>query len=353
MKKKVMQHLICMQKIGGPATGLKLLNKSNLSSKYDFVNLYQNEPAGILNIRLFKKMISQIRKERPDVVHIRGLHTDGLYGVLAAKIAGCKNIVLSVHGLYGDLIGLSLMKKIIFNKIVEPLTLRLADRVYCVCHYAANRDIIKKNTKKNFYGVIYNMAPDFDISQKSFFRINTRREFNFEDDETIVTYVGRVTIDKGMKVLENVIEINKLNKKIKFLIVGSGDYLNFFKHNMRLNENVIFLGNRNDIINILSASDIFVFPTLHENLSNVLLEASSVGLPIIATNVGGNSEVIIDKKSGILVPANNSLELSNALNRLLVDTKLMTKLGMQARKNVGEKFSKVKILEDIDRVYSF
>ena len=95
-------------------------------------------------------------------------------------------------------------------------------------------------------------------------------------------------------------------------------------------ERVIFLGYRDDVIELLAASDVYVFPTLHENLSNALLEAATMRLPMIATNVGGNPEIIQDGCEGILVPLKDSEALKEAIEKLTVDKQLRAEMGKNA-----------------------
>ena len=115
--------------------------------------------------------------------------------------------------------------------------------------------------------------------------------------------------------------------------------------------NVSILGKRSDVMEILLDSDVFAFPTLHENLSNSLLEACSVGLAIVATNVGGNPEVIENNVTGLLVPSKDPVSLSNALRRLILDNNLREILGAKAKENVENNFNAKLIFNQLGEAY--
>lgn len=335
---------------GGPATGVKLIMESHLKNKYQFIQLLEK---GGNKISVIKNMVTQIKKVKPDLIHVRGLQSSGFYGLLAARLAGCKKVIVSVHGMSIDTaIGFS--KKLFYKKIIEPCTLKNADLVFCVCNYAAQRPYIIKNAK-NLYGYIHNAAPDYSSYDHEKVRLSKRKELEILPDEIIITSVGRIVIDKGIQHLVKSIKLIDKKLKVRFLIVGEGPFLpdlKFILSEEIQSGRVIVLGKRSDVSNILFASDIFVFPTLRENLSNALLEASAAGLAIIATNVGGNSEVISNNYTGILIPPADSMELSKKIVFLATNQEKREELGANAKKNVEINFNQRIIFNQYDEVYS-
>lgn len=349
----VMQHEISFCEIGGPKSGLKKLINSKLNETYTFIPLYQKERAGLINIKLIADFINQIKKVNPDILHIRGLSSDAFYAALAGRISGCKNIVMSIHGFYSDVIELGFLKKVIFRLFVEPVTLKLVSKYYCVCKYATKRPLIKKNSRKLF-GYIYNMAPNYDDIDKLASRKEIRKELNISEDAVVLISVGRITVDKGYRVLKEVITKLKSNKEIIFLVVGDGEYLPNMKIEIakkKLCEFVRFTGIRYDIPKLLFASDIFVLPSLHENFPNVLLEAGEAELPSVAFGLGGVSEIIINYVNGILVKPGSSEDMCGAINFLIDNSAERIRMGIEAKKIVREKFSQNLIINEIDRLY--
>ena len=351
--KKVMQHVIRISG-GGPLTGYNRLINSKLSSKYHFVPLEQTFPPKYFGLNLFLDLYKKIKLEKPDILHIRGLQSEGFFGVLAGKAAGCKRIVVSVHGFYFDTLGISIFKKILFRTIIEPLTLRLADSVYCVCDYAVKRDIIKNNAK-NLYGYISNSAPNFYHQDKTQMRNDFRNRYNIEYDDIVITTVARITKDKGFDTLIEVIKILESDSRLRFLIIGDGPYLEKIKL-MLCSEidkgKVIVPGKLKDIPSALFGSDIFAFPTLHENLSNALLEACAASLPSVVTNVGGNPEIIVNGETGYLVSPNNPVDFANKLRLLIDSQQLRVEFGIKSNHRVNTIYSEDLIYDQIDDVYN-
>jgi glycosyltransferase involved in cell wall biosynthesis len=111
-------------------------------------------------------------------------------------------------------------------------------------------------------------------------------------------------------------------------------------------------GARSDILDVLNASDLFVFPTLHENFSNSLLEAGVAGKAVIATEVGGNPEIIRHNTTGLLVPPNQSEDLADQIHLLVSNPQLRLSLGECLRDHVNKNFSLDSIVPQYDRLYS-
>lgn len=339
---------------GGPATGALLLINSFLNSKYDFIAMDKSYPFHGYIFKQFFYFYNIIKTKKPDLIHIRGIHSEGFFGVLAAKLLGVK-VVMSVHGVYSDVLKKNSLKYFLFRYVLEPFALKKSNLVYCVCEYACNREFIMKYTKNNLYGYIYNAAPNINQFKNYAKSILIREKYNIKEDEIIVTLVSRVTIDKGFEDLSKAIkDIINLNLKIKFIICGDGDYLESFKLDNKQFVNsgdLICLGKISNVIQILNLSDIFLFPSLHENLSNALLEAASLGLAIIATNVGGNPEIIQDGISGILINPNSPYEIITSVKELASNYELRKRLGEKAKEATQLKFNQENIFNQISIMY--
>lgn len=157
----------------------------------------------------------------------------------------------------------------------------------------------------------------------------------------VFTYViaNRLVTDKGIG--ETVDAFNALSSEhdnVTLKILGSGPEEERFKKNAKGNYKITFFGHLEDPLQEMSSSDVFLQPTYHEAFSVVLVEASMLGLPIIATNVGGNPELISNKKNGILVKARSSNDLYKAMEQLYRDEKLRITIAKEARKTYESKF---------------
>lgn len=141
-------------------------------------------------------------------------------------------------------------------------------------------------------------------------------------------------------------EVTKHHHNVKLLIVGDG----FFRSQIlrkineyRLQEHVILLGVRNDIVNILSIIDIFLMPSKTEGCPMALIEAMASGKPIVASPVGEIPEMLNFGKAGILIEHNQLESIVNSLNRLYHDSKLMEEFGNNAKRQAAKKFD-IKIM---------
>jgi L-malate glycosyltransferase len=138
------------------------------------------------------------------------------------------------------------------------------------------------------------------------------------------------------------------------LVVGNGSQeprIRSLAGELGLGDTVRFLGFRLDIPEILQALDVFVLSSLSEGLSLTLLEAEAAGLPIVATQVGGNPEVVDDGKSGILVPSGEPVALADALARLLQDPTLRARMGATGRDIYRGQFTLDSMVRGYQRLY--
>lgn len=172
-----------------------------------------------------------------------------------------------------------------------------------------------------------------------------RRKLNLNDENIVIATVGRLSHEKGLEFLISALEgIVEKYPQTKVLIVGNGNEeyhlsLQAKAKNLGLSSNVIFAGFREDIPEILRCVDVFCLPSLTEGFNRTLLEAMACGLPVVATSVGGNVELVQNSLPGLLVPPNNSSALAAAIVELLKNRTKSQKMGMDGRRIVEENFS--------------
>jgi len=147
------------------------------------------------------------------------------------------------------------------------------------------------------------------------------------------------------------------NSSIHFLFVGgvykgnepnaiSDEFLkNYFNKNSLYKRYLHFLGMRTDVRDILAASDMFVLPSYREGMPRSIIEAMAMGLPVIATNIRGSREEVVDGGTGILVPAGDVNALSNAIIKLANDSKLRKTMGKKGRERAEKYFDESKVIE--------
>lgn len=348
-KPRVMIALAASER-GGPYVAHRRILESRLSERYDLVALSIPRARVLLNPVGMWRFVHRIDANKPDIVQCPGLELVGFLSVLACRLAGVKNIVLAVHGSMTEATRFPKCGKRIAN-FLEILTLRMMTVCYGVSGYVVNWPNMRRYAAK-CYGVIYNLPTPLDGGTDSDMSIRT--ELGVLRSDTVIVSTGRITYEKGYPVLCDVIIEMGRREGVRFVIVGEGEYLETMKNRIKqhhLEACVFFLGHRSDIGRILAGSDIFVLCTLHETLSNSIIEAGQQGLPSVASNVGGIPDVITDGYNGILVPVGNSDAAMKALNRLVDNEQLRRAMGSNARKVIKEKFSTDTILNRLDDMY--
>lgn len=182
-----------------------------------------------------------------------------------------------------------------------------------------------------------------------------RREFRLDGQAPLVGTVGRLDWYKGHKYFLRAAKIIVGSiPNCNFLIVGSGEKrkeLENLVDKLKLNKNVIFAGYREDIPEILAGLDLFVSSSVSEGLGRSIIEAMAMQKPVVATNIGGIPEVVINQETGILVPARESKALAEAIIGLLRDKERCIKMGLAGRKLVERKFDIRINIENIQNLY--
>ncbi|MFH1843440.1 MAG: glycosyltransferase family 4 protein, partial [bacterium] len=168
------------------------------------------------------------------------------------------------------------------------------------------------------------------------------RPDDLEPDRIQLGIVGRVSAVKGITyVLEALAGLDGL-PDWRLNVIGSGPLQSALESQCRqlgLAETVRFLGFRRDVYRYLAHLDLLLMPSLHEGLPYTLLEAMSLGIPVLASRVGGLAEVLMDGETGLLVPSQDSDAIRDALKRLLTEPGLASALGAAAAAQVRQKFT--------------
>lgn len=345
---KIVQHCFGMPNSGGPIVAMERLIQH---SYIEFGVLRQYEAAGGINLILLKRFIQELRLMQPELVHVRGLGNEGFHAALAARIAGVPNILVSVHGTQRDLQFKSgFFKNWVVVHILERLTLLFATHIATVCEYAASRTFLQRHRHKLVAVVPNGVALPLDEGKSMPLIFE---EFNLPKNLLVAVTVSRITKEKGYLTLASALHIlDSADQKFCLLIVGEGDASGEIRARFEGLQNIIvhFAGHRSDVSNFLSQADFFIFPSLHENLSNALLEAMSHGLPVIATRTGGNTEVV-SKGGGVLVPPGETESLAMAIRQFLEDDELRHRLGEDALNVVRSGYSVEHMVQKWLKVY--
>lgn len=346
----VMQHCFGSLGGGGPVGALARLQQ-HAATRYPEIR--QLAPAGGVSVALLREFVGKIRACNPSLLHVRGLGAEGFHGALAARLAGVPNILVSIHGTQRDLRnpGNPLRRWIVVN-VLERLTLWLATHVATVYDAALEREFLAPYRHK-LVGAVPNgvvVPPPADDET----RRALRARLSIAPDAVVGICVSRLVPDKGYLVLADALErMGPRLQGCEFIVVGGGDETGAIRERFARIPGIAthFTGQQADVLPYLRASDFFVQASLHENLSNALLEAMAAGLPVVASSVGGTPEVLA-KGGGLLVAPDDAAALGDAIVRMHASGALRASEGARARRNIEANYSVQRMVEGWNAVYA-
>lgn len=310
----------------------------NDGSKHITLHLNSKNPWRIFNN--ISKLVELIKKEKIDIVHARS-RAPAWSAYFAAKKAGCK-FMTTFHGSYG----MQNRIKKLYNSVMVKGEKIIAVSEFIsdyICKYYP--EISKKKITVIHRGVDTKV---FDPNNIGFERINIlAKRLRIPDDKIIITMPARITRWKGHLVL--IEALAKLNKKqFHCIIVGDAqDNRNYHNEMLELmgklglDNNIAFAGAVRDMPALYMLSDIVVVPsTRPEAFGRISIETQAMAKIIVATDIGGFKETIIDQENGFTVPPNDSLLLAKAIKKAInLTAKERKEMGANARKFVEENFS--------------
>jgi len=179
---------------------------------------------------------------------------------------------------------------------------------------------------------------------------NSRKKYNLETNVIVLGTIANFRKIKNYPFLLRAFQILTQKKPyLRLICVGGGYLLNGIKAMAKkygIDQKMLFVGYSDDVVEYLSLMDIFVLCSLREGFPNVLLQAMSMELPVITSDVGGCPEIIDNMTNGILYPSNDLDNFIEAVEMLIEDMNFASKLGVNARRTVVEKFSLNRMVKD-------
>ena len=302
----------------------------------------------VRDILAFLGILKLIRSINPEVIHT---HTSkaGFIGRIAGRIAMIKVIVHTPHGhiFYGYYGGLA-SRIFIF---LERIAAKFSDRIITLTDIE-KREYINKGIAADDRIVTIPCGIYIDQFTKS--NKSIRDELGIPPGSPLVGWVGRLEHVKGCEYFLRACHLMKKEVPYaKYLVVGEGS----LKREMEelacllgLQEEVIFLGFREDIPSIMGSIDLLVHTPLNEGLGKVLLEAMASAKPVVASAVGGIPEIITHGLNGLLAPAGDYVSIATESVRILKDKALAERLGREGRKKAGA-FDNRRLVEETLKLY--
>jgi sugar transferase (PEP-CTERM/EpsH1 system associated) len=285
---------------------------------------------------LVLKLARHLRKLRPSILHTH--NTAALfYGAMAGTLARVPRIIHTRHGQrYKDS-----NRQTWFFRVLG----KLAYRVVSVSEDGRSLSL-KEGIGADRTRVIHNGV---DLSRFPYEGPNAKGP---------AVLVARLSPEKDVGTLIQAVKhvTDTLGPQHGFMLDIAGDgrirpQLETMSESLGLSQTIRFLGERNDIPQRLANASMFVLPSITEGISLTLLEAMARGLPVVATRVGGNPEVVVHGKTGLLVPAQSPQELAAAISRLYQDSSMGKNMGLLGRQRVEKQFSIHKMIQQYEQMY--
>lgn len=301
---------------------------------------------GSFNVSLLHKLWKLIKIRKFDIVHTHMYHAN-LYGRLAAWLARVPVIFASIHNIYRR----KKLHRMFINYLLSKITNKIFVGTQTVFEDVRRFDRVPEEKIEILpYGIDAN---SFIIK----YDMNTVREkLGFSGDDFIIGNVARLEEAKGQKYLIEAVHIlRRRGLNLKCLIIGSGSLETVLKNltiTLGIEADILFLGTRQDLSELLSAMDIFVFPSLWEGLPLALLSAMAAALPVITTHAGGVKDIIVDGENGIVVPPSDSLAIADAIERISKDVRMQKTLSRNAFRDVIRCHSAAAMTKRLEKIYT-
>lgn len=292
-------------------------------------------------------IIREIRSFKPDVIHTHTAKA-GVLGRIAAIISYPR--AKRVHTFHGHLLhGYFDSRKVKLVVLLEKMLGVFTYKLIAIGN-VVKRDLLDAGIgNENKFEVIYPGLQDLDLHP----RIEAKERLGLDLTKNYIVFVGRLTqIKRPDRLIELARYIAHEYRSAHLLIAGAGEMLEDLK-TLAMDESlpITFLGWRNDIGLILSASELAVLCSDNEGIPLTLIQASQAGLPIVSTRVGSVSDIVVDGETGLLVEV-SSKGLIEGVSKLLSNPELGIALGESGRKRAKELFSSQAMVDQHQRLYS-
>jgi glycosyltransferase involved in cell wall biosynthesis len=297
------------------------------------------------DLRIIRDLYRLIKTEKVEVVHTH-LYDGNKYGRLAAGLARVPCLISHYHNVY-------VRRRTKYHLINRALSV-LNDRILAVSQAVKESVVRCDRISPGKIEVLYNGINPAKF-KGDFTDSGVRREFGVKPEDFFIGVVARLEEQKGHMVLFRALRrLLPDFPQIKVLVVGDGTLRPVLEAKvleMGLSEQVLFVGTRKDIPEILAALDLFILPSLWEGFSMAILEALATGTPVMATDVGGASEVIRSGYDGLLIPPREASALVTGVREAILDPRKYKEMGRQGKETVGRQFTVARHLNRLQDLY--
>lgn len=298
---------------------------------------------------LLLRLARLLRKLRPHIVHTRNWGT--MDAIPVARLSGVPVLVHGEHGRTMAEVNGENKRRTVIRKTLFPLVHRfvtVSKELNSWLQLSAGVAPRKIMTICNGVDLARFACPQS--------RLLARSKLGFSDEEFVIGTVGRLDRIKNHASLIQVFpDLIAEYPRLRLVIVGSGPCFSSLESLIKkldLAGRVRLAGEKDDVLPLMQSFDVFVLPSLFEGISNTVLEAMACGLPVIATRVGGNVELVEEGVTGLLIPQQDEAALRSSLRTYLGQPSLARQHGSAGRRRVERSFSLERMVASYDEMYS-
>ncbi len=293
-----------------------------------------------------KKLIDIINKYEINIVNTHSSR-DSWLASIAARLSSKKPVIIRTRHLSTP-ISNNLLSRIVYNHLPHKII---------TTGESIKKGMIDKNGFNPDKIVSIPTGIDLEIFKTGKTGANIRRAFKIPARAPLIGMVSVLRSWKGhIYLLEAITDVVKKFPNTRFLIVGDGPYKDVIEEKIKkmgAEKYVIMTGHREDIPEILSAIDLLAFPSYaNEGVPQAILQAFAAGKTVIASNAGSISEIVLNNKTGILIPSRNSSVLAKRIIELLKDNDKRKKMAFAGKKLVESRYSLEAMLNKIEKLYN-
>ena len=303
-----------------------------------------------IDVRLMYRLFQFYRDQEVDVIHAHQ-YTPYFYAASASLFQRSKPVIFTEHGRhYPDR---RRPKRILFNQL-----LRFSTAAYTGVSEFTRQSLIRyeimpaRRIQVIHNGLWLNGTNGADADRKA-----ARASLGLKGNDVLILSIGRMDPIKDFGSLIRAFSLKAQEwQRVSLWIVGGGcsnysEQLLRLIQELEMESKITLLGSRRDVSQLLFACDLFVLPSITEAMSMTILEAMTAGRAIVATQTGGNPEIVVHGQTGLLVPVGDAAALSEAMDELLRDTSLREVMGKAGRSRIEKNFAMEHILLKYGELY--
>src|SRR3989338_3031572 len=309
------------------------------------VEVFRYSLAGNSCLRMWR-LYSLFRRQKPDIVHFNDPCLDG---IIAARLSGVPVLIMTHHTP-------ELNRGYNFKgRFWERIALRYCGLKFIFTSEYDRETAVRKDKVPRQRGLVvyYGLPPG--RFNREYNKKEVYDEFYLDGKCRLIANIARLSPQKGQRYLIDAASlVVKEDKSVRFFFVGQGELGLELKTLIRqkgLEDYFIFTGYRDDIPRLLSAFEILVMPSLFEGLCFAVIEAQAMGVPVIASSVGGMRLSVSDRKTGLLVPASDVAALAQAILWMLNHPQEAKEMGLAGKRHFAELFTQERMVHNTMALY--